>query len=200
MKRLLLIGLVLILGFSVACKEKDVKKEMAKKVNPVVKIETTMGDIYIELFKEEAPISVKNFMDYASDGFYNGTVFHRVINGFMIQGGGFLPGMEEKETNDPIKNEANNNLSNKRGTVAMARTNVVDSATAQFFVNLADNTFLDHKSDSASEYGYAVFGKVIQGMDVVDAIKGVETTRTGYYSDVPAEDVIIKSAAVSDDH
>ena len=198
-KQFLLVCLVFILGFLGACKEKDVKKEMAKKVNAVVKLETSRGDVYIELYKKEAPISVKNFIRYVEDDFYDGTIFHRVINGFMIQGGGFLPGMEEKETNDPIKNEANNNLSNKRGTLAMARTNVVDSATSQFFINVVDNNSLDYRSDSPSEYGYAVFGKVIQGMDIVDTIRGVETTQSGYYSDVPVEDVVIKSATVVDD-
>jgi cyclophilin family peptidyl-prolyl cis-trans isomerase len=200
MKRLLLIGLLLILGFSAACKEKDVKQEMAKKVNTVVKLETSMGDVYVELYTKESPISAKNFVSYVEDGFYNGTIFHRVINGFMVQGGGFLPGMQEKDTNEPIKNEANNNLSNKRGTLAMARTNVVDSATSQFFINVADNNFLDYRSDASAEYGYAVFGKVIQGMDIVEAIKNVETTRSGYYSDVPAEDVLIKTATVVDDY
>lgn len=196
MKKLLLLGCLLCLGFLGACKEKDVKKEMSKPVNPVVKLETSKGDVYIELYKKEAPITVENFLNYVESGFYNGTIFHRVINGFMIQGGGFLPGMEEKETGEPIKNEANNSLSNKRGTVAMARTSIVDSATAQFFINVVDNNFLDYKSDSPAEYGYAVFGKVVDGMDVVDEIKGISTTRRGYFSDVPADDVIIKSASI----
>ncbi len=161
--------------------------------NPVVLIETSMGNIKIELDQEKAPITVKNFLTYVDEGFYNGTIFHRVIKGFMIQGGGFTQYVDQKATHAPIKNEAGNGLSNKRGTIAMARTSVIDSATAQFFINSVDNNFLDHTDNSMQGYGYAVFGKVIEGMDVVDKISSV---RTGYkkgMSDVPEETVLIKS-------
>ena len=171
----------------------------ARAANPVVVIETSMGNIKVELFEDKAPITVKNFLGYVDDKHYDGTIFHRVIGkensgkDFMVQGGGFEPGMKEKKTKDPIKNEASNGLSNTRGTLAMARTGDVDSATAQFFINVADNTFLDHKSPDRREFGYAVFGKVIEGMDVVDKIKAVKTANKGGHDDVPAEDVVIKS-------
>ncbi len=167
--------------------------------NPVVAIETNLGTIKVELFEDKAPITVKNFLSYVDDKFYDGTIFHRVIGkensgkDFMVQGGGFEPGLKQKKTKDPIKNEAGNGLSNTRGTLAMARTSVVDSATAQFFINVADNTFLDHKGDDDASFGYCVFGRVIEGMDVVDKIKAVKTTSKNGYSDVPAEDVVIKS-------
>jgi len=168
--------------------------------NPEVKMEITIndpekqikGELIIELFAKEAPISVKNFLSYVENGFYNKTIFHRVIDGFMIQGGGFEPGLQQKETNEPIKNEANNGQSNKTGTLAMARTSVVDSATAQFFINVNDNDFLDYKNDTPEGYGYAVFGKVTKGMDFVDKIKDLPTTTIGYYSDVPKNEVIIE--------
>jgi len=156
-----------------------------------VKLDTSMGSIVITLFSDKAPETVKNFLDYVRDGFYDGLIFHRVIPGFMIQGGGFEPGMKQKKTKEPIKNEADNMLQNKRGTIAMARTSVVNSATAQFFINLKDNFFLDHKSKKPEEYGYAVFGEVIEGMDVVDAIAGVKTGSRGPHNDVPVEDVVI---------
>ena len=166
--------------------------------NPVVTIETSMGDIQVELFADKAPITVKNFLSYVDDKFYDGVIFHRVIPTFMIQGGGMEPGLKEKKTKDPIKNEADNGLSNERGTIAMARTPDPDSATAQFFINVADNSkSLDHKSKDARGYGYCVFGKVIKGMDVVDKIKDVETASKGRHDDVPVKDVVIKSIRVA---
>ena len=162
--------------------------------NPVVVLETSMGDIKVELFQKEAPLSVKNFLDYANSGFYNGTVFHRVINGFMIQGGGFTPDMTPKKTNPPIKNEAANGLKNDRGTIAMARTMVADSATAQFFINVVNNNGLNRPSPDG--HGYAVFGKVIDGMDVVDKIKAVKTGMVRGFRDVPETPVLIKSVKV----
>lgn len=159
--------------------------------NPIVVLETSYGEIKIELFADKAPITVKNFLQYVEDGHYDGTIFHRVISDFMIQGGGFNAEFEEKDTNDPIRNEAGNGVSNQRGTLAMARTNDPDSATAQFFINVKDNAFLDR---SARSPGYAVFGRVIEGMDVVDEIKQVKTGSRGGHDDVPLEAVIIKSA------
>jgi peptidyl-prolyl cis-trans isomerase A (cyclophilin A) len=172
-------------------------KDKATK-NPVVIMDTSMGKIEIELNAAKAPITVKNFLKYVDDKFYDGTIFHRVMGkentknekDFMIQGGGFKPGLVEKETGDPIKNEAGNGLSNKRYTIAMARTEEPDSATAQFYINVADNTFLDKSEDSP---GYAVFGKVIKGTDVVDKIKAVETGVKKRMANVPVKDVIIKS-------
>lgn len=161
--------------------------------NPVVVVKTSMGSIEIELFQDKAPVTVKNFLNYADRGFYDGTIFHRVIGNFMIQGGGFTPGMMQKRTSSPIKNEASNGLSNKRGTLAMARTMDVHSATAQFFINVVDNPFLDYKSSTAEGYGYCVFGKVIKGMEVVDKIKSVQTKSAGPFQDVPVSDVIIQS-------
>jgi peptidyl-prolyl cis-trans isomerase B (cyclophilin B) len=160
------------------------------KKNPVVEMDTSLGKIKIELFADKAPETVKNFLRYADEKFYDGTVFHRVIPDFMIQGGGFEPGMNQKKTHEPIKNEAGNGLSNQRGTIAMARTNNPDSATAQFFINVKDNPRLDR---SAGNAGYAVFGKVIDGMGVVDKIKQVETGNRGVFGDVPVQDVMIKS-------
>ena len=159
----------------------------------MITIKTSHGDIVIELFEETAPISCENFRQYANDGFFNGTIFHRVIPNFMIQGGGFTADMSQKETREPIKNEADNGEKNARGTLAMARTQVVDSATAQFFINLRDNNFLDH---SGRDFGYAVFGKVTDGMDVVDAIAAVPTGNNAGHSDVPVDPVIIESATV----
>lgn len=164
------------------------------QANPNVLIKTSLGDITIELFSNEAPITVKNFLQYVNSGHYSNTIFHRVISGFMIQGGGFTKDMNKKGgASAPIKNEADNGLGNDKGTLAMARTNVVDSATDQFFINVADNKFLNHRSKSPQEYGYAVFGKVIKGMDVVDKIRQVKTVSHGGYQDVPATPVIIES-------
>jgi cyclophilin family peptidyl-prolyl cis-trans isomerase len=159
----------------------------------MVVFETSLGTFEVELFEKEAPISSANFLSYIDDGFFDGVIFHRVIPGFMIQGGGFEPGMKQKKVNAPIKNEATNGVKNSRGTLAMARTNVVDSATAQFFVNLVDNDFLDHTGPS--NYGYAVFGKVTSGMDVIDQIAKVSTTTRSGHQNVPAADVTITKAA-----
>lgn len=169
---------------------------MADRKNPVVTLATNKGDIRIELDAEKAPIATKNFLDYVQEGHYDGLIFHRVIAGFMIQGGGFDPQMKQKGAKAPIKNEANNGLKNQTGTIAMARTSVVDSATAQFFINLKDNDFLDHRSESPDGYGYAVFGRVIGGMESVRAIEGVETGSRGMHQDVPLEAVIINSVKV----
>ncbi|SEQ70434.1 peptidyl-prolyl cis-trans isomerase B (cyclophilin B) [Amphritea atlantica] len=162
----------------------------------MIVLHTNFGDITIELDYEKAPKSAENFENYVKDGFYDGVIFHRVIDGFMIQGGGFEPGMVSKQTAGSIENEADNGLQNKRGTLAMARTMDPHSASAQFFINVSDNTFLDHTAKTTEGWGYAVFGKVTEGMDVVDKIKGVSTTFRGGHQDVPAEDVIINSAEV----
>lgn len=157
----------------------------------MVTIKTSMGDIKIKLFDKAAPETVKNFLQYVTDGHYNNTIFHRVISGFMIQGGGFDAGFNQKQTRQPIKNEADNGLSNKRGTVAMARTADPNSATAQFFINVADNKFLDFKAANRQQYGYCVFGEVIAGMDVVDKIRNVRTDSKNGFKDVPSEDIVI---------
>lgn len=164
----------------------------------MIVLHTNHGDITIELDADKAPKTVENFMQYVTDGFYDGTIFHRVIDGFMIQGGGMTPGMVAKPTRDPIENEANNGLTNDRGTLAMARTSDPHSATAQFFINVNDNNFLNHRSPSADGWGYCVFGKVTAGMDVVDKIKNVATGSQGFHQDVPTEDVIIESAEISE--
>lgn len=177
--------------------EKTTQKTEEKKMstgNPHVLIETNLGNIEVELFADKAPLSTENFLKYVDDQFYNGTIFHRVIGNFMIQGGGFTEGMEQKPTRAPIKNEANNGLSNARGTLAMARTMIVDSATAQFYINVENNTALNHRDPSPMGYGYAVFGKVVNGMDVVDKIKAVPTQSKGGHQDVPSTPVVIKSA------
>jgi len=164
--------------------------------NSVVRLETSKGDIIVELYDDKAPLSVKNFVQYVDDGFYTNTIFHRVIPNFMIQGGGMTEALQPKKTNPPIKNEASNGLSNTRGTLAMARTNVVDSATAQFFINVVDNPFLNFRVPTPEGYGYAVFGKVKVGMDVVDKIRDVKTGSVSYYQDVPKEAVLIIAASV----
>ncbi len=164
--------------------------------NPIVKVETNLGDIFIEVYQDKSPISAKNFLSYVEEGYYEGTIFHRVIPVFMNQCGGFLPGLEQKNTKDPIKNEAKNGLSNLRGTVAMARTSVVDSATSQFFFNTVDNLFLNNRGDSPAEYGYAVFGKVIDGLPVMDKISKVKTHWVGYHGDVPEKDVVIIKVSI----
>ncbi|MDY4280068.1 MAG: peptidylprolyl isomerase [[Pasteurella] mairii] len=168
----------------------------------MITLHTNFGDIKIALNHEKAPITAENFLNYCKEGFYNNTIFHRVIDGFMIQGGGMEVGMREKNTKAPIQNEAGNGLSNKRGSIAMARTSDPHSASAQFFINVADNTFLDHRKKEmfgktvVQEWGYAVFGEVVEGMDVVDKIKGVKTGNKGFHQDVPVEDVIITSVTV----
>ena len=161
-----------------------------------VKIETSHGTIVAELDPEKAPVTVENFLKYVREGFYDGTIFHRVIEGFMIQGGGFDDNMQQKKTLSPIRNEAGNGLKNVKGTLAMARTSVVDSATAQFFINLADNGFLDHRDETQAGYGYAVFGKVVEGMDVVEAIGKVKTGDFRGHQDVPASHVVLEKVTV----
>jgi peptidyl-prolyl cis-trans isomerase B (cyclophilin B) len=157
---------------------------------------TTLGDIKIELNFDKAPNTAKNFQQYVEEGHYNGTIFHRVISGFMAQGGGFAPGLDEKETRASIENEANNGLGNKRGSLAMARTQEPHSASAQFFINLSDNDFLDFKSESVQGWGYCVFGEVVEGMDVVDKMALVETGNMFGHGDVPKDDILIESAVV----
>jgi peptidyl-prolyl cis-trans isomerase B (cyclophilin B) len=159
-----------------------------------VRLTTTYGPIVLELDDENAPATVANFLQYVRDGHYDNTLFHRVIDGFMIQGGGFSPGMSQKPTRSPVANEAGNGLKNKQYTVAMARTSEPHSATAQFFINVGDNDFLDHKGPSPQGWGYCVFGKVVEGSEVVDRIKGVPTGRTGFHQDVPRDDVVINRA------
>lgn len=164
--------------------------------NPKVKLQTNHGEMLVELNAEKAPKTVENFITYVKDGFFDGTIFHRVINNFMIQGGGFEPGMKQKDTRDPVENEANNGLRNNRYTLAMARTSDPHSATAQFFINVADNDFLNHTAPTSNGWGYAVFGEVIEGTDVVDKIKLVKTGSKGFHQDVPVEDVIIEKATI----
>jgi len=165
-------------------------------VHSMVTLHTSLGDITLELDAEKAPATVANFLDYARDGFYDGTIFHRVIDGFMIQGGGMTADMNQKPTRAPIANEANNGLKNKSGSIAMARTNDPHSATAQFFINVKDNDFLDHRAPTAQGWGYAVFGKVVSGMDVVEKIKAVATGTKGFHQDVPKESVTIERVTV----
>lgn len=160
--------------------------------NPVVVLETTLGNIVIELRQDRAPVSVQNFLAYAKSGHYDGTIFHRVIKGFMIQGGGFTPTLDEKPPRPPIRSEATNGLRNVRGTVAMARTAVVRSATSEFFINVDDNTQLNHRGLHPDDYGYAVFGRVLEGMDVVDKIAALPVRRQGQHEAVPVEPVVIK--------
>lgn len=164
----------------------------------MIRFETNYGNITIRLFEKEAPKTAANFEQYVRDGFYDGTLFHRVIDNFMVQGGGFDREFEQKQTRTPIENEANNGLKNTRGTLAMARTMDPHSASAQFFINVSDNDFLNHTAPSAQGWGYCVFGEVVEGMDVVDKIKGVSTTRRGMHADVPADDVIVERAYVVD--
>jgi peptidyl-prolyl cis-trans isomerase B (cyclophilin B) len=162
----------------------------------MIRLHTSSGDIDIELDAARAPETTKNFLEHVGNGFYSNTVFHRVIDGFMIQGGGFEPGMKQKPTGAPIRNEADNGLKNDRYTVAMARTSDPHSATAQFFINVADNDFLNHRSPDPQGWGYCVFGKVTAGQEVVDRIAGVQTAKRGFHSDVPVEDVVIERAEV----
>ncbi len=163
---------------------------------PIVLLETTSGDILIELFSDQVPSTVKNFLQYIEEGFYTNTIFHRVINGFMIQGGGFTIKMEEKNTHEPIQNEANEHLKNLRGTIAMARTQDPHSATTQFFINTVDNDFLNYISSDEASYGYCVFGKVIDGMDVVDNIEKAKTRTIGIHNDVPIDTVLITNISI----
>ncbi|WP_130537512.1 peptidylprolyl isomerase [Thiomicrorhabdus indica] len=164
-----------------------------------VVIGTTMGDITVELDQEKAPIGAENFIHYVMEGFYNGTLFHRIIPNFMVQGGGMLPGMEDKDAGDPIENEADNGLKNVRGSLAYARTMDPHSATTQFFINLKDNSFLDHTGKNSQGWGYAVFGQVVEGMDIVDAMAGVDTTSRRGHQDVPVEDILITKTTLLED-
>jgi cyclophilin family peptidyl-prolyl cis-trans isomerase len=185
---IIVVGLVIALGVGISMQDQG----GSGGKGPVVLIETTKGDIKVQLFEDKAPITVKNFMQYVEDKHYDGTIFHRVIKGFMIQGGGFDQLMREKPTRAPIKNESANGLSNKRGTIAMARTAIPDSATAQFYINVVDNQSLDRKS-ARDGVGYCVFGEVIEGMNVVDAIVSVKTGEKSGMDDVPLEPIVIKS-------
>jgi len=170
--------------------------QVAAAESPRVELKTGLGSIVLELYPDKAPKSVANFLQYVNDGFYDGTIFHRVIDGFMIQGGGFTPDFDQKETREPIENEAANGLQNTTGTIAMARTGDPHSATAQFFINVADNDFLNHTAPTPQGWGYAVFGKVVEGMDVVDKIRQVATEQRGPFEGVPATPVVIESARV----
>lgn len=183
-----------ILMVIAACCGQESKKESVEEPTKMVKLETSKGDVTIELDAKAAPVTAANFLEYVNAGFYDGLIFHRVIPRFMIQGGGMDANMQEKPTRPPIVNEAKNGLKNKRGAIAMARTNDPNSATAQFFINLVDNDFLDYVA--GRNPGYAVFGKVTQGMDVVDAIAAVKTGNKGMHQDVPIEPIVIKSARV----
>lgn len=193
MKKLVLLFLSFWLALSVSAAH---AVSSPKGKNSMVKFHTNLGDFVIQLDAEKAPVTVKNFLDYVNAGFYNGTIFHRVIDGFMVQGGGFEPGMKQKTTNAQIKNEADNGLKNDIYTVAMARTNDPHSATAQFFVNVKNNSFLNHSAPSGQGWGYCVFGKVVEGTDVIDAIKKVKTGNSGFHQDVPKEDVLVIKAEV----
>jgi len=195
-KKLASIGIVLsvvLAGFSSIARAES-KQSQDAKITHYVDVETSLGVISLGLYGEAAPKTVENFIQYTNDGFYNGTVFHRVIDNFMIQGGGFDTMYQQKPTRDTIKNEAANGLKNKVGTIAMARTGVVDSATSQFFINVSDNPFLDHRNQTRAGFGYAVFGRVTQGMDVVNQIKVVPKKRRGHHVDAPAEHIEILSA------
>jgi cyclophilin family peptidyl-prolyl cis-trans isomerase len=194
MTQTVLLGLLSMLLLSVATAHSaDPPKSPAPAKAPRVLMKTSQGDITIELYPDKAPLSVKNFLEYADAKHYDGTVFHRVIPTFMIQGGGFTADMQQKPTRAPIKNEAGNGLKNTAGTLAMARTGVVDSATSQFFVNTVDNAFLDHRDETPQGFGYAVFGKVVDGMDVVKKIAAVPTTTKGPHQNVPVTAVVIES-------
>ena len=188
---LLVLALILTVGFCVWGDD-----TWAARRPTMVKLQTSQGDIVLELYPDKAPATVANFLQYVKDGHYDGTIFHRVINGFMIQGGGFDAQMNQKTTRAPIKNEADNGLTNDAYTIAMARTAVPDSATSQFFINVADNKNLNHSGKNPAGWGYAVFGKVVQGKDVVDKIKAVATTTKGFHGDVPVEPVAIMKATV----
>ena len=198
---LIMVGLALaLLAFgrvALAAAQLDEQKA-EEQTNPVVVMKTSMGTVKIELWEKKAPITVKNFLRYTDEKFYDGTIFHRVIPNFMIQGGGFTPDMKQKQTHEQIKNEAKAELKNTRGTIAMARTNQVHSATSQFFVNVVDSAFLDHRDETARGFGYCVFGQVVEGMDVVDKIRKVKTGNVGPYGDVPTKAVIIESVRRAD--
>lgn len=194
-RRILFILLPVTFLIIITAKSEEPKQTDAKPKK--VKLETTMGDIVVELDGKAAPVTVKNFLTYVEEGFYSGTIFHRVIPNFMIQGGGFTPDMVQKRTRSSIINEANNGLKNDRGTIAMARTNDPNSATSQFFINHKNNDFLNYAGPDKP--GYAVFGKVVEGMETVDKIAAVKTTQKGPHADVPVEPVVIKSAKIVSD-
>jgi peptidyl-prolyl cis-trans isomerase B (cyclophilin B) len=204
---LILVSLIILGGATliffknhIQAKEENVLAENTPQINlsetknPRVILETSLGNITLELYPDKAPDTVENFLAYVESGFYDGTIFHRVIPGFMIQGGGMTTGMNEKTTRPPIKNEAANGLSNTRGTIAMARTQVIDSATAQFFINVAANNFLDHRDNSMQGFGYCVFGKVLEGMEAADKIGAVPTKTAGFHENVPVDDILIVKA------
>lgn len=193
-KKMGCIVMALLVTAGIACAA-DAAKPVKPAKNPVVVMETSMGIVKMELFEAEAPISVKNFLEYTNSGFYNNTTFHRVIANFMIQGGGYSADSKKKSAKAPIKNEAGNGLKNQRGTLAMARTGVVDSATAEFFINVVNNDFLNQRDKTQQGFGYAVFGKVVEGMDVVDKIAAVKTITRGF-PDVPEKQVVIKSIKI----
>lgn len=189
--------LILLLPLAAAAEDNAASAETETTEYPTVILHTNHGAITLELFEDKAPESVKNFIQYARDGHYDGTLFHRVIPNFMIQGGGFDSDFNQKPTREPIQNEADNGLPNVRGSIAMARTNDPHSATSQFFINVTDNAFLDHRSKASGQtWGYAVFGQVIEGMDVVDSIRHVDTGRHGMHADVPREPVIIERVEI----
>lgn len=190
--RTLILSMVLFLTSTLSFATENNMSDTQTKV----KLTTTLGEIIIQLNTEKAPVSSANFLTYVNEGFYNGTIFHRIIPGFMAQGGGFDTSFNQKAVHAPIKNEANNGLANSRGTISMARTNDPNSATAQFFINYKDNSFLNHTSPTASGWGYAVFGEVIEGMDVVDAMAKQATGNRGGHQDVPKTDIIIEKAEV----
>ena len=195
--RKLLLWIVFTLGLIAGGADASTQQPTTKQgKHPMVKLHTNHGVITLQLDAEKAPATVQNFLDYVNSGFYTNTIFHRVIDGFMIQGGGFEPGMKQKPTNAPIKNEADNGLGNEAYTIAMARTNDPHSATAQFFINVKNNSFLNHTAPNSQGWGYCVFGKVVEGQEVVDAIKQVKTGNSGFHHDVPKEDVIITKAEV----
>jgi cyclophilin family peptidyl-prolyl cis-trans isomerase len=193
----MVVGMVMALAtVAVAAEQKGETPVATTATGPVVLMKTSQGDIKIELDREKAPATVENFLVYVNDKFYDGTIFHRVIPAFMIQGGGFDKDMQQKKTKAPIKNEAGNGLKNLNGTIAMARTSDPNSATAQFFINTKDNAFLDHRNDTPQGYGYAVFGKVIEGQDVVKKIEQVQTTTKAPHENVPVTAVVIESVRV----
>ncbi|HIG64677.1 MAG: peptidyl-prolyl cis-trans isomerase [Gammaproteobacteria bacterium] len=189
-------SLILLLMLSLTSTYSFSTENKMSETHPRVKFETTAGDFIIELNPEKAPITVKNFLTYVNEGFYNGTVFHRIMPGFMAQGGGFDTSFKQKPTHDTIKIEADNGLTNDRGTVAMARTGIPDSASSQFFVNYKDNGFLNHTAKTSQGWGYAVFGKVVEGMDVVDSMADAPTGSRGGHQDVPKTDIVIEKAEV----
>lgn len=188
--KLLTLALLFCLTATVIAKDAAAQSAAGR---PVI-METNLGELEIELFDAQAPITVANFRQYVRDGFYDGLIFHRVIPGFVIQGGGFEPGMEQRPNREPIKNEATNGLKNLRGSLSMARTGVVDSATSQFFINLKDNANLDHRGQAPNTFGYAVFGRVSRGLEVIDAIAARPTASQGFFQDVPVDDIVIVRA------